>query len=202
MYKASDKYLIAGLLEEDYHTLKKIYSDYYPLVYNYILSNSGSEEDAKDIFQDALVVIFMKARKNPDFLTSGFGTFLYSTSRILWLRIINNKNWQNRYIEDYENDLHGEDDTIIQDLIEMEKRKLVMKHFRMMGEECRELLELAIDGTPLELIKEIMGYSSVQYVKNRRLNCKNLLVRKIRNSPEFKELRNEKIRENPAIPRW
>ncbi|MGC9344166.1 MAG: RNA polymerase sigma factor [Bacteroidales bacterium] len=202
MYKASDKYLVEGLLEEDYQILKKIYLDYYPLVLNYVSSNSGSEEDAKDIFQDALVVIYMKARKNPDFLTSSFSTFLYSTCRILWLRVVNSKDWKLEVVEDYDDSIQNKDNNIVEDLIEMEKRKLVLKHFKLLNEDCKKLLALAIDGTQLELIKEIMGYSSIQYVKNRRWNCKNLLVRKVRNSPEYKELRNEKIRENTAIPRW
>jgi RNA polymerase sigma factor (sigma-70 family) len=202
MYKASDKYIIEGLLEEDYYILKKIYLDYYPGVFNYVISQSGREEDARDIFQDALVVIFLKARKNPDFLTSTFKTFLFSTCRILWLTMINGKNHDFYPLDSFENETESEEPDIVEELIDMEKRKLVLKHFQTLNEECRKILELAIDGTSLELIKTIMGYSSVQYVKNRKLNCKNLLVRKVWNSPEFKELRNEKIRENTEIPRW
>jgi RNA polymerase sigma factor (sigma-70 family) len=202
MYKASDKYLIEGILEEDHQILKKIYLEYYPFIFNYISGNSGSEEDAKDIFQDALVVIYMKARKNPDFLISSFKSFLYSNCRLLWLRVLNDKSWNFQSLENYDDITDIDQDSIVGDLIEMEKRKLVLKHFRGLNEECKKLLALAIDGTPLELIKEIMGYSSIQYVKNRRLNCKNLLIRKVRNSPEFKELGNEKTRENTEIPRW
>lgn len=202
MFKASDKYIIEGLLEGDYHILKKIYLDFYPGVFNYIISQSGSEADARDVFQDAMVVIYIKARKNPDFLTSTFKTFLFSICRILWLTMVNSKHRNFYPIDGIEDGIESDEKDIIEDLIEMEKRKLVLKHFNTLNDECRKILELAIDGTPLDSIKKIMGYSSVQYVKNRRLNCKNILVRKVRNSPEFKELCNEKIRENTEIPRW
>jgi hypothetical protein len=97
---------------------------------------------------------------------------------------------------------NANEEDIVEDLVEMEKNKLVWKHFRELNEECKKIIQLAIDRTPLGLITEIMGFSSVQYTKNRKTSCKNNLVKKIRNSPEFKELRNETIRESTAIPRW
>lgn len=202
MYISAEKYIIEGILKEDYRILKKIYLNYYPGFLRYILSNSGNEEDAKDLFQDALVVIYMKARKNPFLLTSSFKTMLFSICRVLWMKMNSQKGRSYVDLEHRITDRVDEQEDLLGDLIAMERRKLVLKHFKTLNDECRQILKLAIDGTSLELIKNIMGYSSVQYTKNRKYNCKNILIRKVRSSPEFKELKHETVRENTEIPRW
>lgn len=202
MSVTADQHIIDGILNENFQVLKDIYKDYYPGVRQFILSKNGNSEDAKDIFQDALVVIYMRARRDPNFLYTRFNTFLFSVCKILWLKQQRKKYHFDYEIEVFKDEFSELDDQIIDDLVLMEKHKLVWKHFKQLGKECQQLLQLSFDETPLELIKEILGFSSVQYTKNRKTNCKNLLIRRIWNSPEYKELRNEKLRENTTIPRW
>lgn len=198
----ADQHIIDGILSENFKILKDIYKDYYPGVRHFILSRNGNSEDAKDIFQDALVVIYMKAKGDPNFLYARFNTFLFSVCKVLWLKEQRRKLSPGFEIDAYENDYSELDDQILDDLILMEKQKLVWKHFKQLGKECQQILQLSFDETPLALIKEILGFSSVQYTKNRKTNCKTILVRRIWDSPEYKELRNEKLRENTTIPRW
>ncbi len=198
----SDQYIIDGILEENFHILKSLYKNYYPGIQKFILSSKGSSEDAKDIFQDALVVIYMRAKRNPHFLHTRFNTFLFAVCKILWLKQQRRFTRYGFEISSYEQEFSEVDNQILDDMIHMEKQKLVWKQFKQLGKECQQILQLSFDETPLELIKEILGFSTIQYTKNRKTTCKNLLVRMIWNSPEYKELKNEKLRENTAIPRW
>ncbi|MFW5820986.1 MAG: RNA polymerase sigma factor [Bacteroidota bacterium] len=202
MKESGDQHIIDGILEENSQILKDLYKDYYPGVQRFILSRKGTIEDARDIFQDSLVVIYLRARKEPDFLRTRFENFLLSVCKILWLKQQRKAYAYGFNISSWVEEFTDFDHQIIDDMILMEKQKLVWKHFKQLGKECQQILQLSFDETPLELIKEILGFSSVQYTKNRKTNCKSILVRRIWNSPEYKELRNEKLRENTTVPRW
>ncbi len=190
-----------GIRREDRRILQRIYEVNYPEVLRYILSNSGSEFDAQDIFQDSLVIIYLKIKKNEPLLTCTFGTYLFSINKFLWYKELRRVNIHaSRCIDaheiiDYENNF-------LNDYIRMEKRKLVLDHFYEMGEACRKLLILFMEDTPVTRITKIMGFSSDQYTRNRRSKCKERLVERIWNSPRYQELRNEAYKENSKIPRW
>ncbi len=202
MIISDDQYIIDGILGEDLHILKDIYKKNYPGVLHFILSMGGGPEDAKDVLQDALVVIYMRAKRNPKFLYTRFTTFLFSVCKILWMKQLRGKASSVFEEDTFEGNSPDLDNQIIDDLILMEKQKLVWKHFKQLGKECQQILQMSFDENSLEMIKQSLGFSSIQYTKNRKTHCKNILVRRIWNSPEYKELKNEKLRENTAIPRW
>ena len=61
----------------------KLYKNY-PKVEKLILSKGGSKEDAKDVFQEALIIFYEKVCNTEFKLTSAIGTYLYSVCRFLW----------------------------------------------------------------------------------------------------------------------
>lgn len=202
MNYSRDQYIIDGILREDGKILRQIYAEYFPGVIKYLCKSGGTEEDAKDIFQDAIIVVFLKAKKDPYFLKASFNSFISKVCRYLWMKHLRDASLdRNSYsLKDYS--IPSLDNSVLEEMAYMEKQKLVWKHFEELGPECQTLLTLLIEKTPIEVVVQKMGYSSIQYARNRKLNCKNLLVRKIWHSPEYKELRNEKVREDTAIPRW
>jgi RNA polymerase sigma factor (sigma-70 family) len=193
--------LFDALRREDRKVLAGVYKLYFPSVRNYILLNSGNDFDAQDIFQDALVIIYIKIRVSAPSLSCTFSTYLFSICKYLWYKEIRRKNRSADSTLEID-ELIDFETNFLKDYIRMEKRKLVMDHFNEMGEECKRLLRLIIDDTPIRRITMIMGFSSDQYTRNRRVSCKDSLVRRIWNSPRYKELRNEAHRENSQVPRW
>ena len=78
-----------GIRHSRRETLEYMYNEYYPMAYKMVITNQGNKEDARDLFQEGMIVLIEKAQ-NPDFyLTSKMGTFLYSVCRRLWLNRIN-----------------------------------------------------------------------------------------------------------------
>ena len=91
MIHYSDEAIIEGLRLRSDYIIKYIYQELFPTIKYLVVKNSGNEEDAEDIFQDSLIVIFKKIRDNQLELSSSFRTYLYSVSRNLWLQKLNKR---------------------------------------------------------------------------------------------------------------
>ena len=52
---------VKGVLENDPHVLKKIYQDHLSGIIAMVKKNNGSVEDAKDVFQEAILIVYWPA---------------------------------------------------------------------------------------------------------------------------------------------
>jgi len=81
-----EKYII-GIRNNNRPIMDEVYTRFLPSTIDWIKNNSGSEEDACDIFQESLMVIVRKVFDDPSFLpTSPFGAYLFGITRLLWLK--------------------------------------------------------------------------------------------------------------------
>jgi DNA-directed RNA polymerase specialized sigma24 family protein len=56
-----------------------------------VTSQGGNEDEAKDIFQDALIVFWQKATNSDFILSSKLSTYLYSVCQNLWRKEFDRK---------------------------------------------------------------------------------------------------------------
>lgn len=201
MRNLTDLDILEGIKREDRKILNLLYSNYFPSVSYFVNKNRGTETDARDVFQDALVIIFLKVKKSIPRLQSTFSSYLFSIVSYLWIkelrrRQISDRNTPLPKMEDFI------EDSIEDEYILMEKRKLVLENYFLLSDECQKLISLYISKTPVFRITKIMGYSTEQYCRNRKTNCKEKLVRKIWNSPRYNELKNESYTQGSKVPRW
>jgi DNA-directed RNA polymerase specialized sigma24 family protein len=76
MHTIPDNTLLDKLKAEDSSSFELLYKFYFPSVASYIKRNLGNNEDAEDIFQEAIIVLLHKVRQ-PDFvLTSSLKNYL------------------------------------------------------------------------------------------------------------------------------
>ena len=61
------------------------------MILDFTRKNSGSEEDARDLFQEGLVVIFEKVSSGDLKLSSAFRTYFYAVCRNKWLMVLRRK---------------------------------------------------------------------------------------------------------------
>lgn len=182
----SVKEILEGIKEHDNTVLEFIYYKFFKEIRQYIYVNTGSEEDAKDIFQEAIIVIYNRVKKNNLDLTCSFNTYLYSVCRILWLKQLKRKRQIIENEEFSESEVNNEDlEAMIKD---HEKYGLYEYHFKKLGDDCKKILKLFFKNRPLKEIAEIMGYSSENYAKKKKYQCKQYLVKCIMEDPKYKEL--------------
>lgn len=183
----TDEAIIDGLKKRDSGIIRYVYKEYYPTIKFLITTNSGTETDAEDVFQDALMVLFKKIAREDLILTSSFKTFLYSICRNLWLQRLDRRVFRNEFLE-------MEDLSELQDNLyleqpeeEHEKYRLFQQHFLKLSEDCQKILQLFLGKTSLKEIAEIMGFKTEKYAKVRKYMCKEKLKNSIINDPNFKK---------------
>lgn len=185
----TDEAILEGILLKDNDVLDSVYQKFYPQIKYLVTSNSGDEDDAQDVFQEAVIIIYNKLSNDQLQLTCSFKTYLYSVSRLLWLkqlekkRIKNEENYDETYV-----DAQVQEEGIIDVYEQNDRYRLYQDHFKELSEDCQKVLKLFMDKVPLKKIAEIMGYASEKYAKKRKYTCKENLVNSIQQDPKYKEL--------------
>ncbi|MCZ2249610.1 MAG: sigma-70 family RNA polymerase sigma factor [Bacteroidia bacterium] len=169
----SDEYIITALRNNDDRVLEVLYKLYFGMVVHFIITNSGSEDDAKDIFQEAVIVFYQKIKNNNDFeLNCKIKTYLYSVSRNLWLKRIKKASSVVGKITDYENYVSINSD----DELEMQERELqfgkMAEALTGLGEPCKSLIEdFYIHQLSMAEITDKFGYTNSDNAKTQKYKC-------------------------------
>ena len=183
--------IIDGIKRRDNKVLTVIYKDFYPGISTYIRNNGGTTEDAKDVFQESLIVIFRQIEEKTLDINTGFENYLFGIARLIWLKILRSRDIHNRSIaqlDEPEMTYHPADD-IIEDDLEL---RIFRKHFLEMGEEGQKLLKLSASDVSNDSIAKMLGYKNEQVVRNMKYKFKEKLIQKIKNDPEYLRLLNSK----------
>jgi len=197
----SEKELVRGIINENNDVILYIYNNSFRPVRHMITRNSGSEEDARDIFQDSLIILYKKLKARNLKLKCSVSTFIYSIARLLWLKELKTRGAVTKRIDDYDG-WADEENNIARIYEENERLKFYRRIFDQLSEDCRKILKMVMNSYTIAEITSIMGYSSEQHTKNRRYRCKKALVNRIIQNPEYNELKNEVHNIDREIPRW
>ena len=86
----SEKQLVEKLKTRDSGAVYQVYEIYYPVIRKMIVANTGSPEDAKDIFQESVLILIKNIQKETFDLNASLKTYIYSISKNLWLKKLRN----------------------------------------------------------------------------------------------------------------
>jgi RNA polymerase sigma factor (sigma-70 family) len=175
----TDSELLNGLISRDKRILREFYVLYFKSIQRYVLANKGNNEDARDLFQDVMLVMFQKVRTGNFKLTCALGTFLFSVSRFLWLKELGKRKWVSYTPVDHEDFVDTDSD--IAAVNEKNERLIFFRRcFDKLSESCRKVLTLFTEGFSIAEITKMLGYKSEQHTKNRRYRCKLSLINNIK----------------------
>ena len=199
MIKSSDVEMVQGLKNNNQRAIDEVYKRYYKTMKQFIVMNHGDEEDAKDIFQEAMMIVYENCRNNKLELKCSLKTYVYSIVRNLWYKKGRSENVVPEFVESCNKDELLEEviDEFDPDTIKWnERRTFFYKIFSLLTKDCQKLLKMVLEGLDLNVITKKMKYSSVQHTKNRRYRCKEKLITKMRNNPQYNKLKNENYSAN------
>jgi len=151
-------------------------------VCSFVLSNSGSEDEAKDVFQEAVIAFYENVRDGKFKGESAISTYLYSITRFKWLNQIKKNTIRKGHQEGVEQDQFTE--SPLATLIEGERKAGVLEVLEQLGASCKKLLiENIYHGASMKEIANNSSYSSEQIVRNKKYKCLQKLKELIRAIP-------------------
>ena len=86
-----DNEIIERIKVGDERSLDYLYEKYYGMMTELVMRNSGTEDEAKDVYQDALIVFWQKVKNDQLVLTSKISTYIYSICQNLWRKELDRK---------------------------------------------------------------------------------------------------------------
>lgn len=170
IYK-EEKQLLQALVSNDTVAIEKIYRDVFPMIHAFIIKNNGFTDDARDVFQEALIIIFEKARHDSLELTCQLKTYIYSICRRIWLKKLQR---ENRFFNI--NETLKETVSVEDDLEDHEKRNADMTRMEnalsKVGQPCKGILEAYyLQKKSMPEIAERFGYTNADNAKTQKYKC-------------------------------
>lgn len=186
MSRYSPDEIIDGLRRRDNRVMRYIYKNYYPAVLKLVMTNNGTEEDAKDVFQETLIAVFRNIRKEENFqLKHSFSTYIYSISRLLWLKNLRDSRNSEKNLKENHPYVDFEDPKPFNE--EDLRYSAYQRAFGKIPDDCKKILKMTVDGVSQKEIASQLGLKSENYIKKRKHYCKEYLIQKIKEDPDFQE---------------
>jgi RNA polymerase sigma factor (sigma-70 family) len=168
----SDNEFIEGLRSGDSLVLSALYKKYYNLVLKFVVNNSGSEEAARDIYQEAVIVLYENVRKPGFSLNCQLQTYLYSVVRRLWLKELRRNGKSSLFKETDEEelaDVSAETDAHSEKEKDFERLNVSLAE---LGEPCATLIgDFYVRRLSMDTIAEKFGYTNADTAKNQKYKC-------------------------------
>jgi RNA polymerase sigma factor (sigma-70 family) len=169
--ETTEQQLLEGLALNDRKSIETIYKQHYNMVQALVLNNSGYPDDARDIFQEAMIVLYEKARSGSFELNCQLKTYLYSVCRRLWLKRLGQLQRSISEVEQLQDTVPVED--------ELERHEQRNRNFQIMeqslnslGEPCRSLLKAYyLETKSMVEIACDFGYTNADNAKNQKYKC-------------------------------
>lgn len=166
-----EKQLLEGLALKDGRVIEAIYRDNYPMIQAFILNNNGNSDEARDIFQEAMIVMYEKAASGTFELNCLLKTYLYSVCRRLWLKRLQQLQ---RYVDLVEN---VEETVVVDEDLEIHDKHnasftIMENAMNKIGEPCKSLLDAYyIQKKNMQEIATDFGYTNADNAKTQKYKC-------------------------------
>lgn len=162
----TDQRIIELLRTNKVHRAFSRLYNYQRTVKKFVLANSGSKQDADDIFQEGLIILYRKV-SNPDFsLTSSLDSLLFGICRNLWLGQLRNDRIHGKSLP------HESEITEDIDIDREHQFRLAERALESISDVCKEILRLFYNlNLSMTEIASRLGYSSDNVAKTQKYKC-------------------------------
>jgi len=186
----SDQKYIDALLNNDAPLLDELYDRYSGKIRRMVEQNNGSESDAADIFQDALLSLYNKSREGDFKLTCPLDAFLYFICRNKWLTELKRRKTQRVTFTDTERFNISEDGRELAEIciLQKDRRNLLEEKLEELEDGCKKLLRLSWSGESMSKVAELLNIT-YGYARKRKSACMGKLIELVKQSAQFNSLK-------------
>jgi RNA polymerase sigma factor (sigma-70 family) len=185
-----DQKYIDALLTNDAPLLDELYRKFAGRIKSLVLHNHGTETDARDIFQEALLAVYKKAKTTGFTLTCPLEAFLYMVCKNKWLSELSKRSPGRVTFTDTERCTIEESSVTLAEELEMQQKRteLLYKNLAALGETCRQLLLLSWRKKTLQEVALLLQIT-YGYARKKKSLCMARLIALIKTDPEFENLK-------------
>ncbi len=162
-----DSEILEKIRKGDESALDYLYKKNFKMMTKLVINNNGTEDEAKDIYQEALIVFWQKVISGNLTLSSKISTFLYSICQNLWRKELERKSRMSNEEKDTEEEL---------DFDQQERIEIVNRCINQLGETCRRILTYYyFDSLSMHDIADLLGFANADTAKTKKYKCKKEL---------------------------
>jgi RNA polymerase sigma factor (sigma-70 family) len=186
-----DQKYITAFLNNDSALIREFYARFSGKIKLMVLKDNGSEEDAKDIFQDAILSITKQARTEKFILTCPMDAFIYVLCRNKWISLLEKRGRRKTTSTDTDKMSNIGDDmrAVLETLNTKEARmELLQKKLAELSDSCKKLLNLSWSGKSMQEVAIIMGIE-YGFARKKKCKCIEKLILLVKNDPGFDALK-------------
>ena len=176
----TEQELLAGIAKGERSATEQVYRQQYKIIGSWIQQNGGTESDAADTFQEAMVILYEKAQSEDFRLTCKIGTYLFAISKHLWFKKLKKAQRQPELMDNAAGTDEGKDWAYEDDIKVQKERETHYEQLNsaldQLGEPCRSLIKAFYhqDKSMQEIAAEF-GYTNPDNAKTQKYKCLNRL---------------------------
>ncbi|MCU7548180.1 sigma-70 family RNA polymerase sigma factor [Chitinophagaceae bacterium LB-8] len=193
-----DQKYIDALLNNDRKLLGELYQKCFPIIRNMVVQNKGTEANAADIFQEALVDLFKIAKARQLTLQFSICAYIKGMCTNKWRDELKKSNSEGVTFTDFDRqDDIGEDYFKVAEEHNLKQARLnlIKKKLNEMGESCKELIRLswARNAAGKRISTEEIAkalHITEGYARKKKSECIVKLMRLVMDDPEYRNLKH------------
>lgn len=167
----NEQALLKGLANNDSKSVDTLYKSHFSMVQHFVINNNGSFDDAKDVFQEAMITLYEKVQTDSFTLTCQIKTYLFSICKHLWLKRLQQMGKYNAPLSSEEESVSVE-----VDMEEFNKKDaafaIMDRALNSLGEPCKSLLEgYYLNKKGMQELAADFGYTNADNAKNQKYKC-------------------------------
>lgn len=185
-----DQMFIDGLANNDSAVIQTIYKKFVPKVVFFIKNNSGDEDQAQDVIQEVLMLLFNQAKANTLLLTCPFDAYFFLLCKRKWLNELKKTSNKGVTIKEDFASIYESALELVEEAEQFdEKQQLFDMMFQKLGDKCQEVLKLSFTIKSMEEVAEKLNVT-YGYVRKKKSLCIGQLTQWIQDAKKFKSLKN------------
>jgi RNA polymerase sigma factor (sigma-70 family) len=171
-----------------------IYQQYSQTISSFIIANSGTAQDAEDVFQETVVIFIDLVKNNKYRGEAGIKTFLVSIARNIWLNELKKKQRSGIREQIFENNREHSEMDVSQYIADREIKQQFKTMIEKLGEHCKKILTLFYyENKSMKEILQHLPYENEQVVRNKKYKCLQHLTGLLRQNPAIVRMISNKL---------
>lgn len=180
LFLTTDSRILDAIRRGDEKALALLYKANRRPITAYVTRNGGNDDDAEDMLQEALIVLWERVRAGRFEYAAKLSTFLYATVKNKWSRELARRRREQPSGESMDSHI-ADNPSALDDLIESEEASAIGEALKRLGDPCKTLLKLYYwEELSMEEIANEMGFANAETAKSKKYQCKELLKKILR----------------------